>query len=25
VVNDFGPPTDADTNPSNVVEFPPSG
>jgi hypothetical protein len=23
VVNDFGPPTDANTNPSDVVEFPP--
>jgi hypothetical protein len=25
VVNDFGPPTDANTNPSDVVEFPPTG
>jgi hypothetical protein len=25
VVNDFGPPTDANTSPSNVVEYPPAG
>ena len=25
VVNDFGPPTDANTSPSNVVVFPPTG